>query len=434
MKSKTNTVALIALLSILVLNCSQEKIVELPLTAHNGYGPFGAGFVGVSHNSESESNPWKNTYLKLSKFPEGLTDMKYGHIETNIYQSVYQDYLSGNITKDWYEGLQKSWNWIPDTLNLSKNHVKTKIAFVYGKDSEGILKIAVDANNNLDLNDDKLFTPLEITFDNIDSLAQIFAVDVSFEIFVHNKIVPVSVPLLIMYDNRINIFACNFSQYATTLYKGKQIAVSSGGFTNLSYNDPMVAFTNDLKDEEKEKEENTYRKNEYIEIKDEIYKILGVKTNNNTLVLEKTNLPKTQIFSTQVGYKSYLFQGEEFTTGSSISLEDFKGKYVLLDFWAEWCGPCISEFPALKELYAKTNRSKFEIIGIVGDSSPDGLKERIDQHALYWPQILSNEIVKTMYGVNSYPTTIIIDTKGTIIAKNLRGEKLEEKILSFINE
>jgi len=164
-----------------------------------------------------------------------------------------------------------------------------------------------------------------------------------------------------------------------------------------------------------------------------IYKILGVNTNKNTLVLERINIPKTQIYSTQIGYKSHLFQGEEFMTGSAISLADFKGKYVLLDFWAEWCGPCISEFPALKDLYAKTDRAKFDIIGIAGDSSPDRLKSRIEQHALSWHQILSDEIVKSVYGVNSYPTTIIIDTKGTIIAKNLRGEELEEKILSLIN-
>ena len=431
---KLNTIALSALLSVNLFGYSQERIVELPLSVHNGYGPFRAGFGGMSPiNLEDENNSWKNTYLKVSKFPEGLTDMKQGHIETNNCQSVYQNYLLGNITKSWYEGFQKSCNWIPDTLNLSKNPIKTKIAFAYGKNSEGILKMVVDANNNLDLSDDNLFTPHEITFDKIDSLAQIYAVDVSFEIFVHNDIVPVSAPLLVMYSKQGNMLVKNFSQYATTQYKGEQIAVSSSGFMDLSYDNIEVAFINDLKDGEKVKREEIYRKNEFIEIKDEIYKISGVNTNSNTLVLEKITLPKTQIFSTQTGYKAHHFQGEEFTTGSTISLEGFKGKYILLDFWAEWCVPCIQEFPALKELYAKTDRTKFEIIGIVGASSPDGLKKRIEQHEITWPQILSNEIVKT-YGVNSYPTTFILDTEGVVVAKNLRGKELEEKILSLITE
>jgi thiol-disulfide isomerase/thioredoxin len=439
---KTNSVALIALLlSAILFSCSQEKIIELPLTMQNGYAPFPIWTGGLSHYPEYENNPWKNTYLKVSKLPEGLTDLKHGDIETNIYQSVYQEYLSGNITKDRYEALQKSWNWTPDTLSLSKTPVKTKIAFAYGKDSDGILKIVVDVNNNLDLTDDKLFTPFEMpSVDNNankDSLRLEHIFNVSFETFVHDKIVPVSVPFYIEYSRRSNMFFCNFAQYATAQFKGEQIAVVSSGFINLSYENIDVAFMhNDLKSGEKIKAEDRYKKNEYIEIKNEIYRISGVNTNKSTLVLEKMGLSKAQLFSTQIGYKSYPFQGEEFTTKSTFSPESLKGKYVLLDFWAIWCGPCIEELPHLKELYAKTDRAKFEIVGIVGDSQPNTLTDAIDRHAITWPQILSDDTnkIKETYGINGYPATFLIDTEGIIIAKNLRGNELEEKILSLIKE
>ena len=251
---KSNKIVVMVLLSINLLSCSHDKIVELPLTMQNGYGPFSMGLGGIAPNSENESNPWYKTYLKVAKFPEDLTDVKYGHIETNIYQSVYQDYLLGNITKEWYDGLQKSWNWTPDTLNLSKDPIKTKIAFAYGKNSEGVLQIVVDANNNLDLSDDILFSPLDMAFvdenENKDEIAQAQAVNASFEIFVHNKIVPVCVPLFVMYHSQINMFMCNFSQYATTQYKDEQIAVSSSNFTNLSYEKIEVTFMqNSLKHE-----------------------------------------------------------------------------------------------------------------------------------------------------------------------------------------
>ena len=83
----------------------------------------------------------------------------FGDIETNTYQTEYQNYLVGNISRKRYESLQKILNWIPDTLNLSKEHLKCKIAFAYGKDASGKTKMVVDANNNLDLSDDVIFTP-----------------------------------------------------------------------------------------------------------------------------------------------------------------------------------------------------------------------------------------------------------------------------------
>jgi thiol-disulfide isomerase/thioredoxin len=437
---KSMKIIAVILLLICLSNCSQDKIVELPLTMQNGYGPFRMTLGGLFSYSETENNPRYKTYLKISRFPEELTDIQFGHIESNIYQSIYQDFLLGNITKDWYENLQILQNWTPDTLNLSKIPIKTKVAFVYGKDSEGVTRMVIDANNNLDLSDDELFTPLDMaSIDNNanrDSIAQAQAVNVSLETFVHNKIVPVSVPLLIMYVSPLNRFMSSFSQYATTQYKGEKIAVSSG-FTNISYENIDVAFLrDDLKNGDKVTEEDIYRKNEYIEIKDEIFKIIGVNTNKNTLVLEKTDLPKTQLLSKQIGYKSYPFQGEEFTQKTPISSESLKGKYVLLDFWATWCVPCIQEFPYLKELYFKTDREKFEIVGIVGGSTQDALTDAIDRYELTWPQIFSddtNDIAKT-YGINGYPTIFLLDTEGVIIAKNLRGKELEEKILSLINE
>ena len=343
----------------------------------------------------------------------------------------------GNITKDWYEALHKLWNWIPDTANLSKSPLKTKIAFVYGKNSEGILKIAVDTNNNLDLSDDELFSPLELTsldWSKVDSLAKIYAIDVSFETFIHNKIVSVSAPLFIVHRGN-NVFMCSFSQYLSTQYNGEQIAVSSGNFGNLSYSDIGVVFErNELKNGTKVKNDNIYRKNQNVIIKDEIYKILGVNTNKNTLVLEKTDLPKTQFFSTNVGYKPYPFQGEEFTTKEMVSLESLRGKYVLLDFFGTWCMPCISEISSLKELYAKTDRAKFEIIGIVGRSPSDALRRLINNYSIDWPQIISNEtsLLIEKYGISKYPTTFLLDPEGVIIAIDLRGKELEEKVLSLI--
>jgi len=445
---KLKFIALFTLCATSSLSYSQERI-ELPLTTQNGYGLFPSASGGISPYSENENNPWAKTYLKVSKGPAGLTDIKYGDIETNIHQSVYQNYFLGNITKEWYEDLQKSWNWTPDASSLSKTPIKTRIAFAYGKDSEGVTKMVVDANNNLDLSDDEIFKPFDLIsfmmFSQImsskslnnDSISQAHAISVSFETFTHNKIVSVTAPLYIKYSAIMDMFTCNFAQHATTQYKGEDIAVCSGNFTNLSYTHPDITLVNaDMNEEGKAKEENIILKNEYIEIKGEVYKNLGVNTNKNVLILEKADLPKTQLVSTQIGYKSYPFNGKEFTTKAPISLESLKGKYVLLDFWAVWCGPCIQEFPNLKELYAKVDTSKFEIVGIVGDSPIDALEKMIGQHQIIWPQILSDDTnrIKEEYGIHGYPTTLLLNPEGVIIAKNLRGEELTDKVLNLIKK
>ena len=431
---KSKTIVLIALLSVNLFSYSQENIMELSLTAHNGYGPFDMKFGGMKMMV-------MEGFLEKSKIPEDFSVILFGIIETNDYQNVYQKYISGRITKDKYEEYQKAWNWIPDTLNLSKTPLKTQILFAYGEDTEGNIKIVVDANNNLDLRDDKLFIPIEEEVFNtvegakLDSLVHNYSVDVFFETYINNNIVPVNVPFLVYCHKEETAisFMYNFSQYSTTQFKGEEIAVCSNDFT-FNNKSIRVARVTDLKDGEKANKEEIFINSEYIQIKDEVFKILGVNTVRNTLVLERIDLSQMPSFYTQVGFKAYPFQGEEFTTGKNISLDALKGKYVLLDFWASWCGPCIKEFPTYKELYSKTDRSKFEIIGIAGgNTTPDALKKLIDQHEIDWLQILSDETVKT-YGISSYPTILILDTEGKIISKDLRGRELEEKILSLLKE
>ena len=425
--------AVIVFLSVNLCSCVQDKIIELPLTMENGYGPFCPttlwGIFSNPFSEREEDDPWLKTYPKISKFPEGLANIEYDYLETNLYQSAYQNYLLGNITKEWYDELQKSWIWVPDTLNYSKNPVRTKIAYAWGTDSEGVLQVAVDTNNNLDLSDDTLFSPLNSQFffehSNKDSLLQAYFLNASIETFVYNKIVPVSISLFVMYNSQFQRLMLNFFQYATTQYKGEPIAVFTGKY--MDYKDIGLVLINNLKNGEKVKKEDIYKENNYIEIKDEIYKILGVNTKKFSLVLEKVDLPKVQ----QSLPQEKLFQAEEFTTKEIISLESLKGKYVLLKFWGVWCMPCIDELPHISDLYSKTDRTRFEIIGIAVRSAPDRLKKAIELYDITWPQISSDEIAKA-YEVERYPTTFLIDPEGNIIAKDLRGKELEEKILSLI--
>jgi len=425
------------LISISLLGCASNKFIELPITKKEGYGPFNFTFIGISiHPVNNENNPWQKTYLPLSALPHNLTDIKLGDINTDRYQSVYQNYHQGNISKEMYGHLQNSWDWEPDSLTLSRKPIKCKIAFAIGKDADGKIKMVVDANNNLDLSDDMIFTPMDIdsawAYVNRDSLALANAITVTYERLSRDRVVKDNAPLFIVYDSAYDMYMCNFPQYLSTQLHGVEVAVSSNGFTDISYYEPSITVINDSL-QLKGLPLHIISKNGYMELNGTIYKSLDINRNKNILVFEKINLQKNQLYSTQEGYKAIPFYGEDFITKASISLDDFKGKYILLDFWATWCGPCIQEFPHLKAMYENLDKSRFDIIGIVGDSSSKDLNRMMEEHGIAWPQILSDNTNKITekYFINAYPTTLLLNPEGVIIAKNLRGKKLEDKIFSL---
>lgn len=103
-------------------------------------------------------------------------------------------------------------------------------------------------------------------------------------------------------------------------------------------------------------------------------------------------------------------------TGNSIKLTDFKGKYVLLDFWASWCPPCIREIPFIKQLRKAYSQEKLVIIGINNDRDIADIKQAIAKYELDWINIFDDKkIVSNLFGLFSIPVTILINREGIIL-------------------
>ena len=138
---------------------------------------------------------------------------------------------------------------------------------------------------------------------------------------------------------------------------------------------------------------------------------------------------------TTVGYKATNFS-QATPEGKMVSLSDFKGKYVLIDFWASWCRPCRMENPNVVAAYNKYKDKGFTVLGISMDSNREPWLQAIKQDNLNWTQVSDlkgwgNEVGK-IYGVQGIPQNFLIDKEGKIIAKDLRGAALEEKLAEVL--
>lgn len=122
------------------------------------------------------------------------------------------------------------------------------------------------------------------------------------------------------------------------------------------------------------------------------------------------------------------------TTGKPVQLNDFRGQYVLLDFWASWCAPCRAENPNLLAAYKKYKDKNFTILGVSLDDeqTKKAWLNAVKKDGLPWTQISElkgfNSEAAVLYGITAIPANFLIDPSGKIIARNLRGEELEKKL------
>jgi peroxiredoxin len=124
--------------------------------------------------------------------------------------------------------------------------------------------------------------------------------------------------------------------------------------------------------------------------------------------------------------------------GEVLKLSDLKGQYVLVDFWASWCGPCRKENPNVKRVYAKYHSKGFEILGVSLDKNSSAWLNAIQQDDLQWKHVSDlkywqSEVVPE-YQIKGIPLTYLVDPEGNIAAKNMRGASLDQKLAEIFGE
>ncbi|HPQ08938.1 MAG TPA: redoxin domain-containing protein [Bacteroidia bacterium] len=168
----------------------------------------------------------------------------------------------------------------------------------------------------------------------------------------------------------------------------------------------------------------------YLDVYQEIDKSLGNKYPNH---------PMVQMLHKIVAQQSALSAGSPCPeialpdpNGKEIRLSSFRGKVVLIDFWASWCKPCRAEMPNVVALYKKYKNKGFEIFGVSLDKDKENWVQAIKEDDITWPQVSDlkfwNSEAVALFNVEAIPYTVLVDKEGKIIAKGLRGADLENAV------
>ena len=424
---------LLALLSLFMMTCRQDQdepatVAYLPLTIKEGYGSFHLGFGRMS-DCDTTDGLWGKTHLPVTGTPKHWSSLSRKRVWLNSKQLAYQNFLANRITPENYAFLQKEWRWSPDTTKLSARPIKCYVHIINGFDEQRNKWVSmVDTDNDLDFSDETPLYPEVIKPGQIpDQLKDIR--QVRYETYQKGEIKEANVPLVI---RRINgEFVYNIPQYAVATLrrnnKEYELLISSG-FRRPDFEIADIASASSLSGKEKIDPSDIIEVGGLIELGGVQYRNNGVDSFNNWLELEPVG-KNVKAYSTQIGHPLYPFAANEFTSGKRVSLDQYKGKYVYVDFWETGCQPCVEDMPALKQLYQRIDKKRIDFVGIVNDS-PVRVSRFLKKHRLEWPQIRSDSVNKLIetYHITGYPTSVLIDPAGTVIARDLRSEGLSKKI------
>ncbi len=428
--------------TVLVLSsCNRQQkeaptTLRLPITLKEGYGPLNPGF-GILSADRPTDPLWGKTYYPVHGIPRHWSNPVKSRLFLNLHQLVYQHAKTGTITQEGYAYLQKVWNWVPDTTQLSAKPIKCYVNVVRGFDEHANKwAILVDTNNNLDFADETPVYPAAIQAREIPDKV-LTSRTVQYETYQDGKVKKAKAPITFRYYG--GEFLYNFPQYATataTVGDKRYDLVVDPSLSRRDFEGSTIALASSISSNGRIDEQKLITVGDEIELGGVAYRNNGISPSNNTLELEPVNVLSTQTNPLQNGRVFQPFTDTEFSSGKPIDLQKQRGKYVFIDFWHTGCKGCVEDMPSLNAIYQHADKRKIAFVGINCGDTPERLRAFLQKKQVKWPQILSsnkNDYYQT-YRVSGFPTSVLLDPTGTIIARDLPSHALSEKLAALFHE
>jgi len=374
------------LIFVFTVSFAQKQELKLPLTFHDELSTHSYRCFALQSTQELSDTS------QIAKGCRNLTNLRIGSIR--IYQ----------------EGINTGWD----------KSFRSSFQYVFGIDKAGKEQLIIDRNNNSDFSDDTVFVADTIDGKTKVSLDKLSKVSVEYDWAEQGKKVKRFLNVPIFFDSRSKSYLYTFAQYATAVLNGKKLEIVSNDLSYLTFevfNDSSATA-------------EAITSNKYLKDNDKIYRVNDLDINENVLILEKEKLPFSKIESPQIGFRCPAFTAIDLITKETVSLEKYKGKYVFLDLWTTWCGPCLEEMPNVKEVYDQIDHSKIEFIGIVEKDTREKIDKIINKIGINWKLVEANSenFIFNKYKVRALPTTLLIDPNGIVIKSNFRSEELKKFI------
>lgn len=414
-----------------------EKIDTILIKRQVGKGEFNSAIQTSSFRIDDEDR------LKYIGMPKGMDTFRLTFKPFDVKQYYYDRFKRGTVT---LQDMKKRFNDDIDTLLLSKDFIKHRVGVYSGLKGKNKV-IIVDANNNFDFSDDKVLE-FDTTVYFKKKLSEVSkkepSIDLKYEIFYDSKVLPrISTVKILPYsetfsfkdemDKKLIVYINSFSCYKTVLdINGKSYCAELNFDDNMALQSDEMYFLpiDSLKSTNIEKENFIFKTNEKFVENGNIFSIFKISRFADTLFLK--NWGKGEyVEGNKLGMRSLPFCKQSIED-LPICSEKLKGKYVLIDFWGTWCGPCIASIPDIKKIRDTFSENDLEIISVAADNNLEKVKMFIKERGMNWTHLQQEKISKnkedltSIFNVFAFPTTILIDEKGLIVDRGSGSDFVNE--------